>query len=178
MDGKFVKNKTWTYGQVKNIIKDSKIPLDVHLMVKNPKSYIEDYALLNTSIITFHYEAVNDIEDMIEFIKGYGLRVGLAINPETKVDEIYDYLKNIDQVLIMSVHPGASGQSFIEKTPNRIRMIKDEIIKQGLNTQLEVDGGINDETSKLCVEAGVDILVSATFLHQNLKDNIRYLKEL
>ena len=178
MDGKFVENKTWTYGEMKKIVSYSNLPLDVHLMVKNPEKYIEDYALLNTERITFHYEAVKDIKGMIELIKDYGLKVGLAINPDTNPNVVFPYLESLDQVLVMSVFPGKSGQSFIEKTPNRIRMIKDEIIKQGLNTQLEVDGGINDETSKLCVEAGVDILVSATFLHQNLKDNIRYLKEL
>lgn len=176
MDGKFVENKTWTFGEVKEFVKKSHKKLDVHLMVEKPKKYIDDYALLNTDRITFHYEAVKDINEMIDYVKNYGLKVGLAINPDTNPEVVFPYLKDLDMVLVMSVFPGRSGQSFIEETPDRIKTIKDEIIKEGLSTEVEVDGGINDETAQLCANAGVDILVSATYLHKDLLNNTHVLK--
>ncbi len=178
MDGKFVENKTWTYSEVKKIVSYSNKKLDVHLMVEKPEKYIEDYALLNTDRITFHIEAVKDVEEMIDLISNYGLKVGIAINPDTKVEEVFPYLSKIDQVLVMGVYPGKSGQSFIEETKDRIKTIKDEIIKNNLKTELSVDGGINLETAQECVNAGVDILVSATYIHSNPKENIDTLKNL
>ena len=147
-------------------------------MVENPSKYIEDYALLNTSYITFHYEAVKDIDKMINEIKNYGLKVGIAINPETDEKVLYPYLSKIDQVLVMSVHPGKSGQSFIENTPNKIENLKQEIINQNAKTIISVDGGINDETGKLCVDKGVDMLVSASYIHKDIVNNINTLKRL
>ena len=154
MDGKFVENKTWTFEEVKKFTDGSRLPLDVHLMVNNPKPYLEKYAMLNTRIITFHPEAVKNIDDLIETIKDYGLEVGLAINPETDAEVIFPYLNKISQVIVMGVHPGASGQSFIESTPNKISKLREEINKQGLSTHISVDGGINNETGLLCKEAG------------------------
>lgn len=178
MDGKFVENKTWTISEVKKIVSYSKLPLDVHLMVENPSKYIEDYALLNTSYITFHYEAVKDIDKMINEIKNYGLKVGIAINPETDEKVLYPYLTKVDQILVMSVHPGKSGQSFIDNTPNKIDNLKQEIINQNAKTIISVDGGINDETGKLCVDKGVDMLVSASYIHKDIVNNINTLKKL
>ena len=178
MDGKFVENKTWTFGEIKKIISYSKLPLDVHLMVKNPEKYIEDYALLNTSYIAFHYEAVKDVYKMIELIKNYGLRVGIAINPDTDVSVLFPYLKELDEVLVMSVYPGKSGQSFIENSVEKIKKLKEEIINQNAHTIISVDGGINDETGLLCKESGVDTLVSASFLHKDLVNNVNILKNL
>ena len=178
MDGKFVENKTWTYSEIKKIVSYSSLPLDVHLMVEKPEKYIEDYAMLNTSYIAFHYEAVKDIDNMIDMIKDYGLKVGIAINPETDESLIYPYLNRIDEVLVMGVHPGKSGQSFIENTPLKIKNIKDEIIKQNSKAIISVDGGINNETGLLCKENGVDTLVSASYLHNNLNENINILKSL
>ena len=120
MDGKFVENKTWTVSEIKKITSCSKLPLDVHLMVENPSKYIEEFALLNTSYIAFNYEAVKDIDKIINEIKKYGLKVGIAINPETSEEVVFPYLSRIDEVLIMSVHPGKSGQSFIESTLDKI----------------------------------------------------------
>ena len=178
MDGKFVENKTWTYSEIKKIVSDSNKKLDVHLMVEKPEKYIEDYALLNTDRITFHIEAVKDIDSMIDLISNYGLKVGIAINPDTDVEKIFPYLNRIDEVLVMGVYPGKSGQTFIEETPDRIKAIKDEIVKQNLNVEIGVDGGINYDTAILCVNSGVDILISATYLHSNLKENITILKNL
>ena len=178
MDGKFVSNKTWTTSEVKKFTSYSTLPLEVHLMVNNPSKYIEDYALLNTSYITFHYEAVKDIDKMINEIKNYGLKVGIAINPETDEKVLYPYLSKIDQILVMSVHPGKSGQSFIDNTPNKIENLKQEIINQNAKTIISVDGGINDETGKLCVDKGVDMLVSASYIHKDIVNNINTLKRL
>lgn len=178
MDGKFVENKTWTYSEVKKIVSYSSLPLDVHLMVKDPAKYIEDYALLNTTNLIFHYEAVKDIESMISLVKEYGLKVGIAINPETSEEVLFPYLKDIDVALVMSVVPGKSGQSFIENTPSKIKNLKEEIIRQGVKTIISVDGGINDETGLLCKEARVDMLVSASYIHKDIVNNIKVLKDL
>lgn len=178
MDGKFVDNKTWTASEIIKLTKYSNLPLDVHLMVNNPSKYIEDYAMLNTNNITFHYEAVKDVNKVINEIKDYGLKVGIAVNPDTDVKNIYDYLSNIDIVLIMSVYPGKSGQVFINETLDKIKELKDYIVNNNLKTLISVDGGINDETGKLCKEAGADILVSASYIHNDIKNNIDKLKEL
>ena len=178
MDGKFVDNKTWTTSEIIKLTKHSNLPLDVHLMVNNPSKYIEDYAMLNTNNITFHYEAVKDVNKVINEIKDYGLKVGIAVNPDTDVKNIYDYLSNIDIVLIMSVYPGKSGQVFINETLDKIKELKDYIVNNNLKTLISVDGGINDETGKLCKEAGADVLVSASYIHNDIKNNIDKLKEL
>ena len=115
---------------------------------------------------------------MIEYIKNYGLRVGIAISPDTDVKVLFPYLKDIDIALVMSVYPGKSGQSFIENTQNRIKELKDEIIRQGAKTIISVDGGINDETGLLCKEAGVDMLVSASYIHKDIVNNIETLKNI
>lgn len=178
MDGKFVENKTWTIGKITKITKYSSFPLDVHLMVNNPSKYIEDYAMLNTNNITFHYEAVENIDKMINEIKDYGLKVGIAVNPDTDIKNIFPYLDRIDLVLIMSVYPGKSGQTFIEKTVDKIKELKEYITENDLKTQISVDGGINNETGKLCKDAGADILVSASYIHNDIKHNIDILKNI
>ena len=178
MDGKFVDNKTWTTSEIIKLTKYSNLPLDVHLMVNNPSKYIEDYAMLNTNNITFHYEAVKDVNKVINEIKDYGLKVGIAVSPDTDVKNIYDYLSNIDIVLIMSVYPGKSGQVFINETLDKIKELKDYIVNNNFKTLISVDGGINDETGKLCKEAGADILVSASYIHNDIKNNIDKLKKL
>ena len=178
MDGKYVENKTWTVSEIKKITSCSKLPLDVHLMVENPSKYIEEFALLNTSYIAFNYEAVKDIDKMINEIKKYGLKVGIAINPETSEEVVFPYLSRIDEVLIMSVHPGKSGQSFIESTLDKIERLKNEILRQNVKTIISVDGGINDETGNLCVQKGVDTLVSASYIHKDIVNNINTLKKL
>ena len=178
MDGKFVENKTWTVSEIKKITSCSKLPLDVHLMVENPSKYIEEFALLNTNYIAFNYEAVKDIDKMINEIKKYGLKVGIAIKPETSEELLFPYLSKIDEVLVMSVHPGKSGQSFIESTPDKIERLKEEILRQNVKTIISVDGGINDETGELCVQKGVDTLVSASYIHKDIVNNINTLKKL
>ena len=178
MDGKFVSNKTWTTSEVKKFTSYSTLPLEVHLMVNNPSKYIEDYALMNTSIIIFHYEAVKDINEMINKVKLYGLKVGIAINPETNINVLIPYLNMIDEVLIMSVHPGKSGQSFIEESLEKISVLKNIILESNYKTIISVDGGINNETGLLCKDAGADELVSASYIHKDIINNIKTLKNI
>lgn len=178
MDGKFVSNKTWTYGEIKKIVSYSNKPLDVHLMVENPSKYINDYALLNTEYLTIHYEAVKNLDKTIEEIKSYGLKVGVSIKPSTDVSVLFPYLNNIDLILIMSVEPGKSGQGFIENIPDKISKLKSEIISQNSKVIISVDGGINDQTGLLCKEAGCDMLVSASFIHKDIINNVKVLKEI
>lgn len=178
MDGKFVSNKTWTTSEVRKFTSYSTLPLEVHLMVNNPSKYIEDYALMNTSIIIFHYEAVKDINEMINKVKLYGLKVGIAINPETNINVLIPYLNMIDEVLIMSVHPGKSGQSFIEESLEKISALKNIILESNYKTIISVDGGINNETGALCKDAGADELVSASYIHKDIINNIKTLKNI
>ena len=178
MDGKFVSNKTWTTSEVKKFTSYSTLPLEVHLMVNNPSKYIEDYSLMNTSIIIFHYEAVKDINEMINKVKLYGLKVGIAINPETNINVLIPYLNMIDEVLIMSVHPGKSGQSFIEESLEKISVLKNIILEGNYKTIISVDGGINNETGLLCKDAGADELVSASYIHKDIINNIKTLKNI
>lgn len=178
MDGKFVSNKTWTYGEIKKIVSYSNKQLDVHLMVENPSKYINDYALLNTEYLTIHYEAVKNLDKTIEEIKSYGLKVGVSIKPSTDVSVLFPYLNNIDLILIMSVEPGKSGQGFIENIPDKISKLKSEIISQNSKVIISVDGGINDQTGLLCKEAGCDMLVSASFIHKDIINNVKVLKEI
>lgn len=178
MDGKFVSNKTWTTSEVKKFTSYSTLPLEVHLMVNNPSKYIEDYALMNTSVIIFHYEAVKDINEMINKVKLYGLKVGIAINPETNINVLIPYLNMIDEVLIMSVHPGKSSQSFIEESLEKISVLKNIILEGNYKTIISVDGGINNETGLLCKDAGVDELVSASYIHKDIINNIKTLKNI
>lgn len=176
MDGKFVNNKAFTISEIKKLNDISLKPFDVHLMVKNPEKYIKDLAMLNVLTITFHYEAVKDVNYLVNYIKSFGIKVGIAINPKTNIKALIPYLDIIDQVIIMSVEPGMSGQAFIESTYEKIRELKD-IIDNSFKTLIEVDGGINDTNAALLKEYGANILVSASFIQEDL-NNIKYLKEL
>ena len=177
MDGKFVNNKAFIMSEIEKLNDISLKPLDVHLMVKNPEKYIKSLAMLNVFCITFHYETVKDINHLIEYIKSFGLRVGIAINPETNIDCLIPYLNNIDQILLMSVHPGESGQAFIGNTYDKIRNLKEIINSGSYKTLIEVDGGVNNMNAESLKECGADILVSASFIQKDL-NNIKYLKEL
>lgn len=176
MDGKFVKNKTWTIGEVEKILKDNKKKLDVHLMVNNPSKYISSYALLNTEYITFHAEAVKNKKEIIEEIKNYGLKAGISIKPNTNIKEIEDILDEIDLVLVMSVEPGLSGQTFLESVLYKIEVLDKLRKEKNYNYKIEVDGGINDTNITLLKERNVDIIVSASYLHENIKDNLKKLQ--
>lgn len=162
MDGMFVPNNSVALDVYEELLKDISTPLDVHLMVKNVKDYINLYAKLNPLIITFHYEAVSNHLEIIDYIKSLNIKVGMSIKPSTKVEEIVSLLPYLDLVLVMSVEPGYGGQEFIYDSHIKINEL-DKIRKEKNYAYLiEVDGGVNDITSKLCKNA--DILVVGSFI--------------
>lgn len=163
MDGKFVPNTSFTYEEIKTIVSSINKPLDVHLMVKDIDEYIYNYAMLNTEYITFHYETIHSLKT-IKKIKDYGIKCGIAIKPNTNIEEIYDLLPYIDLVLVMSVEPGKGGQKFIDGSQDKIKKLKDKIKSLDLHVVVSVDGGINDTTAELCKASGVDILVIGSAL--------------
>ena len=166
MDGKFVPNKTMPFSEMKNIYKYTSKRLDVHLMVNDPMKYINDYATLNTEYITIHEEIDVDIIEMLKLIKSYGIKCGLAINPDTLVSDLVPYLPLLDLVLVMSVEPGAGGQKFIMESEDKIKEVKILIDTYNLSTKISVDGGINSETKNYC--SLCDILVSGSYIVNSL----------
>lgn len=160
MDGKFVKPTTHSLEELKTFLTDTKKKLDVHLMVANPEDYIDELAKLNTEFITFHYEAINDVHQMIENIHNHGMKAGIAINPDTPITSIKPYLNALDLVLVLSVEPGYGGQKFIENTYSRIEELND--LKGSF--LISVDGGVNNTNAKTLVEKGVDILVVGSYI--------------
>ncbi|MDD2434953.1 MAG: ribulose-phosphate 3-epimerase [Bacilli bacterium] len=163
MDGIFVHNTTWDIDTIKDLLINTKKPKDVHLMVSDVKKYIDDFSTLNPEYITIHFEAVSDIESTINYIKSKNIKVGLSIKPMTDIVSLIPFLSLIDLVLIMSVEPGEGGQNFIEDTSYKIDILKqlrDE--NNYYNYVIEVDGGINDETIKLC--SNVDIAVVGSYI--------------
>lgn len=177
MDGKFVENKTYTTGEVIKLSKYTTKPLDIHLMVKNPIKYIDELAMLNVNNITFHYEAVKKPMEVINHIKSMGIRCGLAINPETNVSDITEFLPFIDIILVMSVHPGKSGQKFLESVTYKIEVLRKLIEENSYNCKISVDGGVNEENIDMLKEKKVDILVSSSYLlsGETLK-KVKYMK--
>lgn len=169
MDGKFVKNKNYTFSEIVKFLENNTKKLDCHLMVANPIKYIEDYATLDLEYLTFHYEAVKDPELVIESIQNYGLKVGLSINPKTKVSKIKPLLPLVDQVLVMSVEPGKGGQQFLENSLEKITELNELRLKNNYNYIISVDGGINSDNSHLIKELGVDLIVVGAYIC--LKDN-------
>ncbi|MBQ9018972.1 MAG: ribulose-phosphate 3-epimerase [Bacilli bacterium] len=142
MDGKFVKNKTMPFSEMKNIYKFTTKRLEVHLMVENPSKYIPMYAELNTECIMFHIEVEEDIIKNLELIKSFSIKCGLAISPDTKISDLIPYLPYLDEILVMGVYPGAGGQKFILSTADRIKEIKELIKSYGFNILINVDGGV------------------------------------
>ena len=180
MDGHFVPNLTIGPPVIKELKKHSKIPFDVHLMISPVHRYIKDYALAGADIITIHPEATKNVGSSINLIKKLKKKVGLSLNPNSKIEIISKYLANIDLVLIMSVHPGFGGQKFIPKVLEKIKKLKKLKDKRKLNFDIEVDGGINFSNSKIVKDAGANILVSGTTVFKenngNLKKNIQTLR--
>ena len=184
MDGRFVENDTSEtmriYCEYLNQV--TNVPIDVHLMVTNIKEYIDSYSIFNPNIITFHYEACKNKEEVYKYIgqiKGRECKVGLAIKPNTNIDEIVEFLPKINLLLIMSVEPGKGGQKFIESTTQKIKKAKTKIDELNLETEIEVDGGVNLENSKEIKEAGATMLVSGTGIinSKDYKYTIRKMKE-
>ena len=182
MDGHFVPNLTIGPPVIKSLRKYTKLPFDVHLMIDPVHKYIKDYSDAGADIITFHPEATKDILETINLIKSLNKKVGISFNPDTKISAADKHLDKIDLILIMSVYPGFGGQKFIKEVIKKIKDL-DKIRKEKkFEFKIEIDGGINFETSKVAIEAGVDILVSGTTIFKenngDLKKNIKTLKQI
>ena len=173
MDGHFVPNLTIGPPVIKVLRQYSTLPFDVHLMISPVHKYIKDYAEAGADIITIHPEATENIESSISLIKKLNKKIGLSLNPDTSIEIIEKFLSSIDLVLIMSVYPGFGGQKFIPNVINKIKKLKSIKEKQNLKFDIEVDGGINFDNSKLVVEAGANILVSGTTIFKNNNGNIK-----
>ena len=167
MDGAFVTNITIGNEVVKSIRKCSDLTFDVHLMINNPDKHIEAFAKAGSDIITIHQEATNDLKASIALIKSFGKKVGVSIKPATDESVLDEVLEDIDLVLIMTVEPGFGGQSFIDSQLKKIKNLRAKIDKIGKNIDIEVDGGINQETAKLVIDAGANVLVSGSYIFKS-----------
>ncbi len=184
MDGKFVQNNTHELmKEYANTIKQiSNIPLDIHLMTYNVKDYIEQYIDLEPNIITFHIESVESKEEayeIIKFIKENNAKVGISIKPNTKVEQIYEFLPYIHMILVMTVEPGLGGQKLIPETLEKVNKLKEYLEENNLEIDIEVDGGMNVETAEMAKGVGANILVSGSYIikSEDYKKTISELKE-
>ncbi len=164
MDGHFVPNITIGVPVVKSIKKIASIPLDVHLMIENPEKYIKPFADAGADILTFHFEAVDDVIKVIKLIKSFGVKAGMSIKPKTNPEEILEYLEYLDLILVMTVEPGFGGQSFMPDCADKLTLIKkyaaDSLI-------IQVDGGINAETARICTGLGANSLVAGNYIYNS-----------
>ena len=173
MDGHFVPNLTLGPPVIKSLRQYTKIPFDVHLMISPVHKYIEDYANAGADIITIHPEATSNLNDSIKLIKKLNKKVGISLNPESKIDLVKKYLDKVDLILIMSVNPGFGGQKFMPEVLEKIKKLNKIKRQEKLNLDIEIDGGINFDNSKLAIEAGANILVSGTTIFKNNDGNIK-----
>ena len=180
MDGHFVPNISLGACVYKGLKNKVDLVFDVHLMIKDPRKYAIDFIKAGADILTFHYEALDtkeEIYELIDFIHQNNVKVGISIKPNTKVEVLDEFLDKIDLALVMSVEPGFGGQSFIPTALDKIKYLKTKKEKENLHFEIEVDGGINKETSKLCVEAGVEVLVAGTYVYNN-QDRKQLIEEM
>ena len=177
MDGHFVPNISFGPDVVQSLRKNSNLFFDVHLMLSNPNKHYESFIRAGADLITIHLEPEYPIEETINAIKETGVLAGIAINPETNVDAVMPYLKMVDLVLVMTVHPGFGGQKLIASCLDKVRTIKEKQLELGLGFRIEVDGGVNLENAKMCVDAGADTLVCGTSFYQS-EDSIAFHKQI
>ncbi|MGM9767984.1 MAG: ribulose-phosphate 3-epimerase [Candidatus Cryptobacteroides sp.] len=166
MDGVLVPNLSYGFPVVEAIARLAVKPLDVHLMIVEPYKYIERFAKTGASMISFHLEAARkagrDAREILDQIRSHGVRAGIAINPDIPVEDLFPYLEKADFILVMSVFAGFGGQKFIETTYDRVRTLKSEITRRGLDCEIEVDGGVSPSNAAALAEAGADILVAGS----------------
>ena len=177
MDGVFVPNLSFGFPVLEFVRKLSEKPLDAHLMIVNPDRYIERYAELGIYNLTVHYETCPHLHRTVQHIKSLGMKAGVTVNPHTPVHVLEEILPDADLVLIMSVNPGYGGQEFIPQSFDKIRKLKKMITEAGLNTLIEVDGGVDTGNSATLVEAGVDVLVAGVTVFHS-RDPLKTIREL
>ena len=162
MDGVFVPNISYGFPVVEAIASAAEKPMDVHLMIVQPEKYIERFARIGVSMLSFHLNATDKPAQTLLHIRETGMKAGLVINPDMPVESLYPYLHLCDYIILMSVYAGFGGQKFIEETYERIRTLKAEIDRQGLNVKIEIDGGVCPSNSKALIDAGAEILVAGS----------------
>jgi len=177
MDGVFVPNISFGFPVLNAVKEIAKKPLDVHLMIVEPQKFIKEFAAAGTYMLTVHYEACTHIHRTIAAIKDEGMKAGVVLNPHTPIHLLEDILQDLDMVLLMSVNPGFGGQSFIEQSLTKLTKLKGMINERGLNTLIEIDGGVNLETGKRLIDAGADVLVAGNFVF-NSADPLQTIKDL
>lgn len=180
MDGQFVPNISFGAPVIASVRKIVNAIFDVHLMIEEPIRYLEDFRKAGADIITVHYEACKDVKATLEKIEYFGLKVGLAISPDTPVDVLEPYISMVDMVLVMSVHPGFGGQSFIESSLDKVRQVRAMAIEKGKeDLWIEVDGGIGASNIRNVKDAGANVLVAGSAVFRgNASENVRKLKSL
>ena len=178
MDGIFVPNMSFAFPIIDALKKTTDIFLDVHLMIVNPERYIERFIDSGADLITFHLEATEDVDACIDMIKKRGKKVSVSVKPNTPIEAVYPYLEKCDMILVMTVEPGYGGQALIPFCLDKVKTLREEITKRGLNVDIQVDGGINEKTAQAAREAGANILVagSAVFTCEDRKAAIDALR--
>jgi ribulose-phosphate 3-epimerase len=177
MDGHFVPNLTIGPLIVEAIRPVTTLPLDVHLMIENPDAYIESFAKAGADIITVHAEACPHLHRTIQLIHSFGVKAGVVLNPSTPEDVLQYVIKDIDMVLLMTVNPGFGGQSFIQSIVPKIRRVRQMITDAGVDVDIEIDGGVNPETAKICAKAGANVFVAGSAIY-NKEDRGAAIKEI
>lgn len=179
MDGIFVPNISFGNPLIKSVKSHTKLPLDVHLMIDKPHRYIEDFAKY-ADILGFHFEAGSDNAETLKKIRELGCKSCITIKPCTPAEAIFDLLPLCDMVLVMSVEPGFGGQKFLDSALEKLTALKNEIARQGLSVDLEVDGGVNGETAEAAVKAGANVLVAGSYLigSDKMEERVKFLKSL
>lgn len=176
MDGKFVNNTFLTNDEASKFLTNTSKPLDVHLMVEKPLEYIKFYSKFNTAYITIHVELNTDLDYLISMIKNYGVKAGLAINPDTSIEALYHYLDEIDYIIIMGVTPGAGGQKLIPETIDKIRELKELRKENNYHYEISLDGGVNDSTRPLLNELDTIIVGSYVSMSDDFQEAINTLR--
>ena len=162
MDGQFVPNISFGFPVIEAVAKKAEKPMDVHLMIIEPENYVERFAKVGAHMISFHLNATKDPAAVLKQIRSYGVKAGLVINPDLPVESLFPYLADADFILLMSVFAGFGGQKFIEDTYERVRTLKAEIDRQGLDLPIQVDGGVSAANAAALVDAGATILVAGS----------------
>lgn len=172
MDGLFVPNISFGMPVVRTIRQLTKKPLDVHLMIVQPEKYITEFINLGSNIITVHIEATNNLNQIINKIHESSLKSGIAINPQTPISDLKEYINKVDLICLMGVNPGFAGQKFIESTHERLQELKNLIISSGSSALIEVDGGVNKENYRQLKSNGADVLVAGSYIFNSTNYNI------
>lgn len=179
MDGAYVPSISFGMPVLKSVRSVTDRKLDVHLMIMEPERYLEEFVRCGADLITVHLETLQDPERTFRMIRSLGVKAGVAINPETSVHTVIPYLSMVDMVLVMTVRPGFGGQKYLDSCTEKIRIVRDAITQKGLSTDVEVDGGINDDTLPIVLEAGANVIVMGSSVFRgDAYENAKHFMEM